>query len=209
MADTARLTSVNNINDAGLVNEEDIVTKNPDRNSETRDFPVNATSVLTLFTEKYPEIVPTLRTTKDHYHALKEAQNDGNLISLAAFQHVKGLYDVYIQDKSPKNRRALTEFAVALGIPKFAYEVIVDSRTKYQDLTTWDREKDAEGSKADPGVRAEEQVSSLRNCTLIDEQCCRKALILLYIVHSMISLKKLTPTSYCMNIQLNRCETWT
>ena len=161
MAATARLSSVNNINNAGLVNEEDIVTKNPDRNSESRDFPVNATSVLTLFTEKYPGIASTLRTTKDHYHALKEAQNDGNQISLAAFQHVKGLYDVYIQDKSPKNRCALTEFAVALGLPKFAYEVIVDSRTKYQDLTTWDREKDAEGSNADPGVRAEEQVSSL------------------------------------------------
>ena len=161
MAGPARLSSVNNINNAGLVNEEDIVTKTPDRVSEAKDFPVNPTSALTLFTEKHPEIAPTLRTTKDHYHALLEAQNDGNLISLAAFQHVKGLYDAYVQDKSPKNRCALTEFAVALGIPKFAYEVIVDSRTKYQDLTTWDREKDAEGSKAELGVRAEEQVSSL------------------------------------------------
>ena len=180
MADTARLSSVNTINDACLVNKEDIVTKNPDRNSEARDFAVNPTSALALFTEKYPEIAQTLRTTKDHYHALKEAQNDGNLISLAAFQHVKGLYDVYIQDKSPKNRRALTEFAVALGIPKFAYEVIVDSRTKYQDLTTWDREKDAEGSKADPGVRAEEQVILVLACLPVDMQCCRKALVLLY-----------------------------
>lgn len=159
MADTARLSSVNN--DAGLVNEEDFVTKNPDRNSEARDFPLNSTSALTLFTEKHPEMAPTLRTTTDHYHALKEAQNDGNLISLAAFQHVKGLYDVYVQDKSRKNRFALTELAVALGIPNFAYEVIVDSRTKYRDLTTWDREKDAEEGKTDPGVRAEVQVSSL------------------------------------------------
>jgi len=161
MVDTARLRSVNSINDAGYLNEVDIVSKNPDRNREARDFPVNPTSALTLFSEKYPEIAPTLRTTKDHYHALKEAQNHGNLISLAAFQHVKGLYNVYILDKSPKNRFALTEFAVTLGIPKLAYEIIVDSRTKCQDLTTWDREKDAEGSKGDLGLRAEEQVSSL------------------------------------------------
>ena len=161
MADTARLSSVNNINDAGFVNEVDIVTKHPDRNSEARDFPVNPTSVLTLYTEKHPEIAPTLRTTKDHYHALKEAQNDGSLISLAAFQHVKGLYNVYFEDKSPTNRCALTEFAVALGIPKFAYEVIVGSRTKYQELTTWDREKDADGSKGELAVRSEEQVCIL------------------------------------------------
>ncbi|XP_020612597.1 uncharacterized protein LOC110050956 isoform X2 [Orbicella faveolata] len=159
MVDTARLRSVNSINDAGYLNEVDIVSKNPDRNREARDFPVNPTSALTLFSEKYPEIAPTLRTTKDHYHALKEAQNHGNLISLAAFQHVKGLYNVYILDKSPKNRFALTEFAVTLGIPKLAYEIIVDSRTKCQDLTTWDREKDAEGSKGDLGLRAEEQES--------------------------------------------------
>ena len=158
MADTARLSSVNNINDAGFLNEVDMVTKNPDRNSEENDFPVNSTSTLTLFSEKYPEIAPTLRTTTEHYHALKEAQNDGNMISLASFQHVKGLYSGYVQDKTPKNRCALTEFAVALGIPKFAYEIIVASRTKYQELTTWDREKDAERDEL--GVRTEEQVSS-------------------------------------------------
>jgi len=161
MADTVMLSSGNNVNDVGFRNEVDMATKNPDRNSEVRDFPHSPSSALTLFSEKHPEIAPTLRTTKDYYHALKEAQDDGNLISLQAFQHVKGLYNVYVQDKSPKNRSALTEFAVALGIPKFAYEVIVDSRAKYQELTTWDREKDSEGSTGELGVRSEEQVSSI------------------------------------------------
>lgn len=163
MANTARLSSINNTHDAGFLNEV-----NPDRNSEGKDFSVNSTSALALFSEKHPEIAPTLKTTKDHYQALRDAQNDGNLISLAALQHVKGLYDVYIQDKSRKNRCALTEFAVALGIPKFAYEVIVDSRTKYQELTTWDREKDTEGSKGELAVRTEEQVSNLILCMLVD-----------------------------------------
>ncbi|KAJ7380757.1 hypothetical protein OS493_007135 [Desmophyllum pertusum] len=43
--------------------------------------------------------------------------------------------------KSPANRAALTEFAVALGIPKLAHEVVVYCRTNYQELTTCDREK--------------------------------------------------------------------
>ena len=162
MANTVRLSSGNNVNDAGFLNEGDIATKNPDRNSEARDFPVNPTSALTLFSEKHPEIAPILRSTKDHYQALKEAQNDGNLISLEAIQHVEGLSIDYFRDNSPKNRSALTEFAIALGIPKFAYEVIVDSRAKYQELTTWDREKDTEGTTGELGVRSEEQVSSLR-----------------------------------------------
>lgn len=159
MADTTGLSLVHNINHAGFLNEVDIVTKDPDRNIEARDFPVNPNSLLTLFSEKHSGIAPTLRTTKDHYQALKEAQSDGSLISLAAFEHVKGLYNVYVQDKSPKNRSALTEFAVALGIPKFAYEVIVDSRTKYQELTTWDRERNEEGGKGELGMSAEDQVS--------------------------------------------------
>ena len=105
-----RLNSVNiNNYHENLSEEKEIATEV--QNAEAN---VDPTSLLTSFSEKYPDIAPTLTATKDHYQAFKEARSDGNLISLAALEHVKGLYNVYIQDKSPKNRLALTEFAVAL-----------------------------------------------------------------------------------------------
>ncbi|KAL9979634.1 hypothetical protein ACROYT_G017319 [Oculina patagonica] len=142
MAEATRVNSVSiNNNHENLSNEKKIATE--DQNTEAQDN-VDPTSLLTIFSEKYPGFVSTLTAVKDHYEALKEARSNGNLISPTAFELVKGLYHVYIKDKSPKNRSALTEFAVALGIPKFAYEIIVDCRIKYQELTTWDRPKDVE-----------------------------------------------------------------
>lgn len=159
--DATRLNSVNiNSYHENLSEEKEIATEV--QNAEAQDN-VDPTSLLTSFSEKYPDIAPTLTATKDHYQALKEARSDGNLISLAALEHVKGLYNVYIQDKSPKNRLALTEFAVALGIPKLAYEIIVDCTINYQEITTWDRKEDLERTKGkgtvdEMSVSAEDQV---------------------------------------------------
>ena len=127
MADTG--LNLDNNNNPG---EKDIAT-------EDQKPSVVPTSLLTSFSEKYPEITSTLSATNDYCNALKEARHVGKLISPTSLEHVKGLYNVYVQDKSPANRAALTEFAVALGIPKLAHEVVC--RTNYQELTTCDREK--------------------------------------------------------------------
>ena len=114
------------------------------QNTEAIEDNVDPSSLLTSFTQKYPDATRNLREAKDHYRGLKEAQSTDNLISQAGFQHAKGLYDVYLQDRNPNNRAALTEFAVALGIPKFAYDIIVHCRNNYKELTSWDRKKDVE-----------------------------------------------------------------
>ena len=78
--------------------------------------------------------------TQYHYNALRDALNGGNLSSKATFYHAEGLFCVFFLRKKPKNRTVVTEFAVALGVPKLAYDVIVDRRNNHRELTTWDRE---------------------------------------------------------------------
>ena len=131
-----------------FLKEKDITSNNQTAEA-AQNTNVDPTSTLTLFSERYPEISSTLSATTEHYKALKAAQSDGNLISPTTFDHVKGLYNAYIQDKSPKNRVLLTDFAEALRLPKFAYEVIVYFRTNYEELTSWDRER--ERTKSDEG----------------------------------------------------------
>ena len=153
MADP-RLPSINKVDKSqeNLPNEME-TDATEDQNTEAVEDNVDPSSLLTLFTQKYPNATRNLREAKHHYQGLKEAQSTENLISQAGFQYAKGLYDVYLQDRSPNNRAALTEFAVALGIPKFAYEIIVHCRNNYKELTSWDREKDIE-QRNDEGSEA-------------------------------------------------------
>lgn len=89
--------------------------------------------------EKNPQLEPRLISAKKHYQALKEALDSGNLMTLTALEHAKALIDVYSKCKKRSNRTALTDFALTLGIPKLVYEIIVDRRTNYPEITTWDR----------------------------------------------------------------------
>ena len=149
-----RLPSVNNADNTqeNLPNEKETAATE-DQNTEAVEDRVDPSSLLTSFTEKYPDAASILCEAKDHYQGLKEAQSAGNLISQAGFQGAEGLYDVYFQDKNPNIRAPLREFVVALGIPKFTYEVIAHCRNKYKELTTWDREKDVE-QRSDEGNEA-------------------------------------------------------
>ena len=101
-------------------------------------------SLLTSFKEKYPAVAETLNTIYGHYQALKAALNSANLGSKATLDEVKGLFSVYFKQKAPKDRNAMIKFAVALGVPKLAYEMIIDRRNNFPELTTWDREEDEE-----------------------------------------------------------------
>ncbi|KAL9979635.1 hypothetical protein ACROYT_G017320 [Oculina patagonica] len=147
MAEATRVNSVSiNNNHENLSNEKEIATE--DQNTEAHEN-VDPTSLLTLFSGKYPGFVNTLTATKDHYETLKEARSNGNLISPTALGHVNCLDNVYSQDTNPKRRSALREFTVALGVPKLAHEIIVDCRTNYQELTTWDREGDVQQQESE------------------------------------------------------------
>ena len=102
---------------------------------------------LTSFSEKPPEIEPRLKATMKHYHALKGALENDNLMTSMALEHAKALIDVYSKCKKRSNKTILTDFAVALEISKLVYDIIVDRRTNYPEVTTWDRKPRKEQDK--------------------------------------------------------------
>ncbi|XP_078364274.1 uncharacterized protein LOC144648640 [Oculina patagonica] len=104
-----------------------------------QDVDVESTLLLTSFSEKNPELEPRLISTKKHHQALKEALDSGNLMISTVLEHAKALIDVYSKCKKRSSKSVLTDFALALGISKLVYEIIVDRRTKYTEVTTWDR----------------------------------------------------------------------
>ena len=113
---------------------------------------VDSDQLLTSFSSKHPATTENLRVTlKDHYESLKDALGNGNLSSQGTLNQVKGLFNVYVKDKSPKNRTTLTEFAVALGVPELASKIIVDRRKDNHELTTWDREVQKEQTIVEEG----------------------------------------------------------
>lgn len=125
-------SNTNNVKTVGLrasQDGEDIV----------QDVDVESTLLLASFSEKNPQLEPRLISTKKHYQALKEALDSGNLMTSTVLEHAKALIDVYSKCKKRSNKSLLTDFVVALGISKLVYEIIVDRRTKYPELTTWDR----------------------------------------------------------------------
>ena len=120
------------------------LTKHQDSATQDGEPPPSSDVLLASFSEKYPVVVETLKTIHGHYQALKAALDGANLSSKATLDQVKGLFSVYFKQKEPKNRNAVTEFAVALGVPKLAYQMIIDRRNSCPELTTWDREEDEE-----------------------------------------------------------------
>ena len=112
-----------------------------------QDVDIESTLLLTSFTEKHPEIEPRLKATMKHYHALKDALDSGNLMTSMVLEHAKALIDVYSKCKKRSNKTVVTDFAVALGISKLVYDVIVDRRTNYPEVTTWDRKPRKEQEK--------------------------------------------------------------
>lgn len=97
--------------------------------------------------EKNPQLEPRLTSTKKHYQSLKEALDSGNLMTSAALEHAKALIDVYSKCKKRSVKSSLTDFAVTLEIPRLVYEIIVDRRTNYPEITTWDRKPRKEQEK--------------------------------------------------------------
>ena len=122
---------------AVIAKDQNLLTQ--DTNSPSSS---DLSSLLSSFRQKNPEMATILKETKRYYEALKDALDSGNLSSKTTLYQVKGLFNVYFRDKTPKSRTILTEFAVAIGTPKLAYEIIVDCRNNMPQLTTWDREID-------------------------------------------------------------------
>ena len=121
--------------------ESERVSREPPGEPATQDVPSqNADSLLSSWSVKHPAVAEILNLTYYHFKALRDALNGANLSSKAAFDQVKGLFSVYFKHKNPKNRTIVTEFAVALGVPKLAFDMIVDRRNNHRELTTWDRE---------------------------------------------------------------------
>ena len=60
-----------------------------------------------------------------------------------ALDHMNGLFTLYTKNYKPA-KKVLTDFAVALGIPKLFYDIVVDCRANCQEVTTWDREEEQE-----------------------------------------------------------------
>ncbi|KAJ7380759.1 hypothetical protein OS493_007137 [Desmophyllum pertusum] len=129
MEDKSLLNNTNTVALRTLTKDEDI----------TQDVDVESNPLLTSFSEKNPQIEPRLIAAEKHYRALKEALDSGNLTTTAALEHAKALIDVYLKCKKRSNRTVVTDFAIALGMVKLFYEIIVDRRTTLPEVTTWDR----------------------------------------------------------------------
>ena len=112
-------------------------------NTQTADVHDNLDPSLTLalFSEKHPEMCPIFTVTTENFQALQAAQNDGIFISPTTLTLAQGLHESYVQIKNPSNRLLLSDFVTALGFPEFAYEIIVQCRINYEELTSWDRER--------------------------------------------------------------------
>lgn len=124
-------------------------TETGDQKSSQQD----STVLLTSFSEKNPKMEPALKKVRDHYQALKDALDNGSLVTLTAVEHVKGVFGVYCDNHKP-TKSVLADFAIALGFPKLAYDITIDRRTNDQGLTTWDREIDKEqGTKTTKGEK--------------------------------------------------------
>ena len=112
-------------------------------NTQTADAHDNLDPSLTLalFSEKHLEMCPIFTVTTENFQALQAAQNDGIFISPTTLTLAQGLHESYVQIKNPSDRVLLSDFVTALGFPEFAYEIVVQCRINYEELTSWDRER--------------------------------------------------------------------
>lgn len=136
---------------------------------------------LALFSEKHPEMCPIFTVTAENFQALQAAQNDGIFISPTTLTLVQGLHESY-EIKNPSDRMLLSDFVTALGFPEFAYEVIVQCRINYEELTSWDRER-----QNDITVQG-----TVNEITSADKQVKVRSLLILISLARLISV-----SSYC------------
>ena len=136
---------------------------------------------LALFSEKHPEMCPIFTVTAENFQALQAAQNDGIFISPTTLTLVQGLHESY-EIKNPSDRMLLSDFVTALGFPEFAYEVIVQCRINYEELTSWDRER-----QNDITVQG-----TVNEMTSADKQVKVRSLLILISLARLISV-----SSYC------------
>ena len=153
-------------------------------NMQTADSHDNLDPSLTLalFSEKHPEMCPIFTVTTENFQALQTAQNDGIFISPTTLTLVQGLHESYFQIKNPSDRMVLSDFVTALGFPEFAYEVIVQCRINYEELTSWDRER-----QNDITVQG-----TVNEMTSADKQVKVRSLLILISLARLISV-----SSYC------------
>ena len=152
-------------------------------NMQTADAHDNLDPSLTLalFSEKHPEMCPIFTVTAENFQALQAAQNDGIFISPTTLTLVQGLHESY-EIKNPSDRMLLSDFVTALGFPEFAYEVIVQCRINYEELTSWDRER-----QNDITVQG-----TVNEMTSADKQVKVRSLLILISLARLISV-----SSYC------------
>ena len=136
---------------------------------------------LALFSEKHPEMCPIFTVTTENFQALQAAQNDGIFISPTTLTLVQGLHESY-EIKNPSDRMLLSDFVTALGFPEFAYEVIVQCRINYEELASWDRER-----QNDITVQG-----TVNEITSADKQVKVRSLLILISLARLISV-----SSYC------------
>ena len=136
---------------------------------------------LALFSEKHPEMCPIFTVTAENFQALQAAQNDGIFISPTTLTLVQGLHESY-EIKNPSDRMLLSDFVTALGFPEFAYEVIVQCRINYEELASWDRER-----QNDITVQG-----TVNEITSADKQVKVRSLLILISLARLISV-----SSYC------------
>ncbi len=132
-----------NVETPASSHEEDTANATEDQNPQAQDVGDQSTVLLTSFCEKNPKLESDLKAMRDHYQALKEAMEGSNLMTKAAYEHVKGLSKCYTENGKPA-KIVLIDYAVALGIPKLFYNIVVDRQTNCKELTTWDRELEEE-----------------------------------------------------------------
>ena len=57
----------------------------------------------------------------------------------ASLEHAKALIDMYWKCRTRSKKNFVTDFALAVGIHKLVHDIIVDRRSNYPEMTTWDR----------------------------------------------------------------------
>lgn len=135
------------------------VKSSTDEEGTRQNVDGETTLLLTSFCENNPQLEPRLSATNKHYQALREALHSGNLMTAASLEHAKALIDVYSKCRKRSNKTVVTDFAVAVGIPKLVYEIIVDRRSNYPEITTWDR-KPRKDTEQEQGTQEEENDDS-------------------------------------------------
>ena len=127
-------------------------------------------SLLASFSEQYPAIAPTFSLTRGYYQGLKDALDGNKLLSPPSLGYANGLFSVYLTYKKPSNRFALTEFVVALGFPKLAYNVVIECRKNYPELTTWDRVKQNGKDNKDEETEQEQEGNDVGQSTAVEQK---------------------------------------